>query len=686
MSSGSIPRYVPSQTPISSRIPLGKRTAEHAGLASSTQEPPSTARKTQAILQSDLERRLRASQQKEAELLALLEEARDEIETARDINRRLAEDDARREETEAQKSQKELETLQASQQTIHRLRSERNDLQQSNAQLSTQLTTLTHQSNSTRTSLENQVTLLTGQLEVVEEESKEWRERAEERKLEIGSLRRQVEELIEEAEKAKREEGEEKVGVVLREELHRQAKNLQNQDLAMSTMKTELVQLRQRKDDVEILQQQIKELDRAWGDKCHLAAETAERLRSDLDALASAQSSETSQTQLQTTIQLHQEALSTLSVKETEIKSLQARLESLSASSRGAISSLSTQVESLERELRLAQEGRKNAEMRAELMSKEVRILDGAVTAEGGRKASAAGVLSEGDLTDKVRRLEELLESYKEKVEGMEKDSRKLEEDVAAGKGYVRKDMFDQLSVERDTLNQQVGSLQSQLTSLPELESELFSLRDQTTSLESEISLLERRVARGEYNPETFQCLQLSINPSSQDLAIRTATLDALREENQALLGMIEGKEGESVPRVSMELLRKEKEAEKAQLEKRLLRLKEVFQAKSQEFLDTLYSLLGYRINFSPNGDVRLNTTYASKSALGFKFSSQEGHFGTMQLTGSMAKNFDELRDFWVTQRQEIPCFLASVTLELYDACTRGKAAGWVRPVDPDDE
>lgn len=108
------------------------------------------------------------------------------------------------------------------------------------------------------------------------------------------------------------------------------------------------------------------------------------------------------------------------------------------------------------------------------------------------------------------------------------------------------------------------------------MESELSELRTQTSALESEVSMLERRVARGEYNPETFQCLQLALNPSTQDLAIRTATLQALREENQALLGMLADKGVESVPKVSMDLLRKEKEEEKAQLEKRLLRLKEV--------------------------------------------------------------------------------------------------------------
>lgn len=68
-----------------------------------------------------------------------------------------------------------------------------------------------------------------------------------------------------------------------------------------------------------------------------------------------------------------------------------------------------------------------------------------------------------------------------------------------------------------------------------------------------------------------------------------------------------------------------------------------------------------------------MNSTYApkGKSGLTFRFTSQEGHFGTMQATGAMmTSSIEALRDFWVTQRQDIPCFLAAVTLELYDLTT----------------
>ena len=126
-----------SATPSSSRIPLGKRTASSAGLeaapaggeldrsslrprssrwglcwpvlSKSTHltcvsyyyylaEPPATVRRTNLLLQHDLERRLRAAQSRELELQSQLDETKRELDTAKDVNRRLVEDDAWKEE------------------------------------------------------------------------------------------------------------------------------------------------------------------------------------------------------------------------------------------------------------------------------------------------------------------------------------------------------------------------------------------------------------------------------------------------------------------------------------------------------------------------------------------------------------------------------------------------------------
>jgi mitotic spindle assembly checkpoint protein MAD1 len=100
---------------------------------------------------------------------------------------------------------------------------------------------------------------------------------------------------------------------------------------------------------------------------------------------------------------------------------------------------------------------------------------------------------------------------------------------------------------------------------------------------------------------------------------------------------------------------------------------------KSKEFLEAVYSLLGWRIKFDESGaDIRLTSMYAPKGKMGLtlKFASQEGHFGTMQMTGAMAKGLEEARHFWITERQSVPGFLAQVTTEMFEKTTVSETSG----------
>jgi mitotic spindle assembly checkpoint protein MAD1 len=117
------------------------------------------------------------------------------------------------------------------------------------------------------------------------------------------------------------------------------------------------------------------------------------------------------------------------------------------------------------------------------------------------------------------------------------------------------------------------------------LASELAELKEHAAAVQAANDLLERRVATGEYDPTTFRCLQLDLNPSTMDLAVRTETLKALRAENAALIEQLRreggsepagGAGGGVVPRETYDRVLKEREEEKAQMEKRLMRLKEV--------------------------------------------------------------------------------------------------------------
>jgi mitotic spindle assembly checkpoint protein MAD1 len=119
----------------------------------------------------------------------------------------------------------------------------------------------------------------------------------------------------------------------------------------------------------------------------------------------------------------------------------------------------------------------------------------------------------------------------------------------------------------------------------------------------------------------------------------------------------------------------------------------QIFGHKSKEFLEAVFSLLGWRIKFDESGtDIRLTSMYAPKGKMGLtlKFASQEGHFGTMQMTGGMARGaeMEGMRRFWIEERQSVPGFLAQVTTEMFEkttvsdargACGAVRRAGWVQ-------
>ena len=209
-------------------------------------------RRTNLLLQHDLERRLRTAQSRELDLQAQLDEAKRELDTVKDANRRLVEDDAWKEDDwdkkrvehendkvrgpHARAHHARLESptdrtlhhvflpyqksLQAS---LHKLRMKSSATESENLSLTEALSSAERSSKHTITSLTNDVHLLRSKLDASENECRVQQDKADDRLVEVKSLRARVGELVEEVEKAKRDEGEEKVGRVLREELHRKS-------------------------------------------------------------------------------------------------------------------------------------------------------------------------------------------------------------------------------------------------------------------------------------------------------------------------------------------------------------------------------------------------------------------------------------------------------------------------------
>lgn len=177
--------------------------------------------------------------------------------------------------------------------------------------------------------------------------------------------------------------------------------------------------------------------------------------------------------------------------------------------------------------------------------------------------------------------------------------------------------------------------------------------------------------------------LQLKNNPASKEQAIRQSMLDDLKKENQelitqlqqvnndtAMVGVIES----TIPAQSFDNLQAESERMAntvAQKEKRILRMQQVWAAKVREYHEAVASLLGYKVDFSADGMVRLASMYADANDISFVFKSSENDQGTLKIVGAnkdmYMKTLESSYNYCVNERGSIPAFLSAVTMELID-------------------
>ena len=216
------------------------------------------------------------------------------------------------------------------------------------------------------------------------------------------------------------------------------------------------------------------------------------------------------------------------------------------------------------------------------------------------------------------------------------------------------------------------------------LQDSLTALHTTHTLLLSDLTAAKSQLASFQKSSQT-RILALRSNPTAEAEGIKLSTLNSLREENRALLAQLEGAGGlDMVPLASLESARHEVRALElsvASKEKMLLRLKESFSRKALEFREAVASLLGWQMNFLPNGRVRMTSIFypADEDDEGGNSLVFDGESGSMQISGGPRSDFGrEIRGliaFWVDQRKEIPGFLAAATLEFYEKTTRAARA-----------
>src|SRR6266852_7265690 len=172
--------------------------------------------------------------------------------------------------------------------------------------------------------------------------------------------------------------------------------------------------------------------------------------------------------------------------------------------------------------------------------------------------------------------------------------------------------------------------------------------REKIEELEQTLFDLRGEIGAGRHVPPSVRVLSLSANPAQEWADLRQAALDRLKEENAALLQRLTTvsssstsnpnpnpnpdpntntnttakTEEELVPRASWLAVCEQKaqlEDELRQKEKRMLRLRQVFTAKTAEFREALSAILGVKLAFYDNGQVRVTSQYALGAAFVFQ-------------------------------------------------------------------
>lgn len=323
---------------------------------------------------------------------------------------------------------------------------------------------------------------------------------------------------------------------------------------------------------------------------------------------------------------------------------------------------------------------RSRLERQRTLAVKEVEYLRAQLKAFDAEESEFHAESYDEQKTKQIQELENMVDEYRKELQTLHTDlsaaEARLQNPEAPPTGTKRR---------RDSNDdERLGELRRKNR---QLQDDLSTLHTRNTLLETDLKALESQLAALKASSRT-RILELRSNPTADAEALKMRTLDRLREENRVLLERLEdrlssasGNEGQKlVPLATLELARMDVEEARAALasaEKRTLRLKQVFASKSKEFRDAVASILGWKLEFRPNGRVKATSVFYPGGG-GEDDEEGEEHFiefdgekGTMKVSGGPQSEFaKEIRgviEEWVERRKEIPCFLAALTLEFWE-------------------
>ncbi|KAF8452245.1 spindle assembly checkpoint component Mad1 [Boletus edulis BED1] len=657
---------------------------------------------------SSLERQLLSVQAAKTELENKLRQKEVYIEQLEGDRRFLAE----REQAEHEEKEKERKAnvedkkiaeadLRSLRDAIATLRNENIDLEESYSTLQrshTQLVAAHKAGTST----------LTQRSAELEQELVEYRAVAEERDATIRALQQKLDEAEAASDPMLRRRNEDESWSIIRDELHRQASYLRSLETMNAKLNAELGRYKDRHANLEVLREEKRALER----KVLVVDELREKvvsLEAQVDAARRERQewanksheagtpSEPSLSVVQSLSELRLTHARLLEEHGANIAVLRSREAELARVNESFLEAQRT-METSQGEVQLLNDKVVRREQRAQLAEREVGFLQALVasfTAED--QASREVPTLDSGLSKHVHHLEQSLSEYKAANTQLQNALDAFDgEDGAGGARLSRRELRQQMEYHKGAAKEATEEfmLTACHVALEEARSTVKVQEDRAEELAQTLFELRGKIGAGNHVPPGMRVLCLRDNPAQQWRDLRQSIMDRLKNENEALIrrlkevessGAVEAQAGTSrgeelVPRESWEVLQKEKEELEEvvkQKEKRLLRLQQVFTAKSAEFREAIASILGLKLAFYPNGQVRVTSIYDLSASFVFQplsKTSADGDGARMQLVAQGEggpQDLPQLVHYWVEEEQCIPGFLASVTLECYDKSKR---------------
>ncbi|KAK2462381.1 hypothetical protein APHAL10511_005687 [Amanita phalloides] len=678
---------------------------------------------TSTIAHASLERQLATSQTSKIELEAKLREKTAQVERLERDRRWLADREKEQQEERERERIEYVEEKQNFEATVRQLRAKLTTLQEEHADLSDTHTSLSQSTSCTVASLRSQIASLTAEQTGLQGSLMESRALTSQHEATITSLQSQLLSQSQGEHRTPLNEEEARDMAVVRDELHRQAAYLHSLEKEKAKLTRDVTNLRESSSSLEVLREEkrgferkLRTMDELRNKVVKLEAEV-EAARKEKEAWASSHPQELSSstssappvtlTQQLATLRLEHAAL--LESHGSTAPLLRSREAELAAA-RVQSEKLSKTVVSLEEHIRTLDQKICRRETRLGTAEREVGFLQALVASYTAESSHAVATNREDSgrayeaQTTRINQLEDLLAQYKAANQALSEEIDTLSGEAVEGstddpgslikKTAWNKEKREALQKEVEQARKEKADLQQQIQSL---EGTTASQAERVDKLEQELFELSGEIAGGRHVPPGVRVLSMRDNPEQQWFDLRQEAMDRLRGENEALLrrlGELEEKAKQAgrqdqrtdeepsagpdlVPKESFELAIKEKgelEDVVKQKEKRFLRLQQVFTSKSSEFREAIASILGVKLAFYPNGQVRVTSMYDLGASFVFqpiKSSGQEATEGMrMQLVAQGEGGPQDLPDimhYWIEKEQCIPGFMASVTLESWE-------------------